>query len=322
MLLIIGLMTFGGFWFFYDGKIGWPNKNIVAIAKGAFDAAADGVDWDLFRAKDETLKDASLADGSEALDLVKMAHSEGGKPRPWGDYRLSSAGRDAIGRINNEHLLEHAFRAGEKGTLTWGEYARNNDVPATKEEATSESRLGQYGWVALKSAFDGAAKKRDWAFYGVTSGQKGWSTKDPHYHSRSEINGQFSIAYFLWAMALATLGWVLFNRRRNLSADGESLTTEGGTRIFFESVFEIDTRKWDKKGLAYVRYRNEAGDDKRTVIDDLKYKEADDILDRLLVNFSGRLIEKTKVDMVDLKGGKELKENAGTGSVQDECEDD
>lgn len=322
MLLIMGLMTFGGLWFFYDGKVGWPNKNIVAIAKRGFDAAADGVAWDLFRAKDEILKDAALADGSEALALVKMAHSEGGKPRPWRDYRISAAGRDAIARINDERLLQGAFQAGAKRALTWGEYARDNDVPATKEEATSESKFGLYGWVGLKSAFDGAAKKRDWAFYGVSSGQKGWSTKDPHYHSASEINGQFFIAYFLWVMSLATFGWVLFNRRRNLSADGESLTTEGGTRVFFESVFEIDTRKWDKKGLAYVRYRNEAGVEKRTVIDDLKYKEADNILDRLLVNFSGRLIETAKVDMVDLKGGNELKENAGTGSEQVRSGDD
>lgn len=314
---MIGLMTFGGFWFFYDGKIGWPKKNIVAIAKLAFDAAADGDSWDVFRAKnDEIFKDTAFADGSDELELVDDAHKQGGKPRSWIDYKLSSAGRDALGRINDETLLKQAFHAGAKGSLTWGEYARDNEVPANKEEATPEAKLGQYGWVALKSAFDGAAKKRDWAVYGVTSGRKGWGAKDPHYHSRSEINGQFLIAYCLWAMALATLGWALFNSRRTLSADGESFTTEGGTRVFFKSVFEIDTRKWDKKGLAYVRYRNESGSEKRAVIDDLKYKEADEILDRLLANFSGRIIEKTKTDMDEGKLDNEVARGTATGSEQ------
>ena len=62
-------------------------------------------------------------------------------------------------------------------------------------------------------------------------------------------------------------------------------------RILFDSVHEIDRRKWAKKGLAYLKYRNADGADKRAVIDDLKYKEADQIFERLLANFSGKLIE-------------------------------
>ena len=45
-----------------------------------------------------------------------------------------------------------------------------------------------------------------------------------------------------------------------------------------------------------MRYNNAEGAEKRAVIDDLKYKEGDDVLERLLSNFSGRLIEKTNDD--------------------------
>ena len=315
MLLIIGLMTFGGLWFFYDGSVAWPRKNVAAIAKRAFEAAADGNAWSYYISNDKVFLDAGLPESSDELALVMRAHTEGGKARPWSEYILSSPGRNALGRIDNEILLKDAYQAGADGVLTWREYARENEIPASKEEAGAESKHGQYGWEAIESAFDGASKKREWAFYGPTSGQKEWKAKDPVYHFSSEIKGQFWIAYVLWVMACSTFFWMLISGRRRLSADAESLITEGGTRVLFNSVFEIDTRKWDKKGLAYARYRNEHGAEKRAVIDDLKYKEADEILERLLSNFSGRLIEKVKEE--DGGGQNQAGVAENEGSVTD-----
>lgn len=311
MLLIVGLMTFGGLWFFYDGKVAWPRKNVAAIAKRAFEAAADGHGWSDYAQQDEMFLDAALPDASDDLALVRLAHAEGGKPRPWSEYLLSSPGRNAQERINNKALLKQAYQAGADGVMTWREYARENEIPANKEEASPDSRYGQYGWEAIENAFQGAAKKREWAFYGQSSGQKGWKVKDPVYHFSSEIAGQLWIAYVLWVMAVVTFFWMLFSGRRRLSADMESLTTERGTRVLFKSVFEIDTRKWDKKGLAYARYRSDDGAERRVVIDDLKYKEADQVLDRLLSNFSGRLIEKAKNEVGELNDNAEPEENGG-----------
>ena len=294
MLLIIGLMAFGGLWFFYDGRVGWPEKNVAAIAKRAFEAAADGQEWQVFCATDENFLDSRLPEGSNAL--VIQAHEAGGLVRPWGEYILSSPGRDALKGINNKSLLEDAYQAGAEGILSWREYASENDIPASKEEATPESRHGQYGWEALKSAFDGASKKREWAFYGAGTGHKHWKVKEPVYHFSSEIRGQLWIANILWGLGIVTFLWMGVSSRRRLSADIDSFTTEAGVRVLFKSVFEIDTRKWDKKGLAYARYHNEDGGERRAVIDDLKYKEADQVLERLLCNFNGRLIEKIKDD--------------------------
>jgi hypothetical protein len=294
MLLIIGLMAFGGLWFFYDGRVGWPVKNVAAIAKRAFEAAAHGQEWQAFSATDETFLDSRLPAAANAL--VMQAHEAGGQGRPWDEYILSSPGRDALKGINNKSLLEDAYQAGAEGILSWREYAIENDIPASKEEATSESRHGQYGWEALKSAFDGASKKREWAFYGAGTGHKHWKVKEPVYHFSSEIRGQLWIANILWGLGIVTFFWMGVSSRRRLSADIDSFTTEAGVRVLFKSVFEIDTRKWDKKGLAYARYHNEDGVERRAVIDDLKYKEADQVLERLLSNFNGRLIEKIKDD--------------------------
>ena len=61
--------------------------------------------------------------------------------------------------------------------------------------------------------------------------------------------------------------------------------------IPFESIFRIDTRKWAKKGLAYVFYNEDESTKKRAVVDDLKFPGADMILDRLKSRISGEIIE-------------------------------
>ena len=61
--------------------------------------------------------------------------------------------------------------------------------------------------------------------------------------------------------------------------------------IPFQSIFRIDTRKWAKKGLAYVFYEAGESSRKRAIIDDLKFIGADLILDRLKSRISGEIVE-------------------------------
>ena len=56
-------------------------------------------------------------------------------------------------------------------------------------------------------------------------------------------------------------------------------------------MFRVDKRKWKHKGLAAIFYRDEQGNEKKAVIDDLKYSGADQVLDRLLGRFSGEVID-------------------------------
>ena len=66
-----------------------------------------------------------------------------------------------------------------------------------------------------------------------------------------------------------------------------------GAEVRFADVFRVDKRKWDNKGLAYVYHRS-GGAGKRAVVDDLKYDGAGRVLDRLLAQFNGELIEKVQ----------------------------
>ena len=97
---------------------------------------------------------------------------------------------------------------------------------------------------------------------------------------------------FLVASIVA--GFFLINRSKKISADANSFTTPGGTTIPFDSVFRIDKRKWKYKGLAYAHYTDSAGKKQKAALDDLKYGGTDKILDRLLANFSGELIDRVE----------------------------
>ena len=98
------------------------------------------------------------------------------------------------------------------------------------------------------------------------------------------------------AFFVATIIGIVFliNRGKKISADANSFTTPGGTTIPFDSVYRIDKRKWKYKGLAYAHYTDADGKKQKAALDDLKYGGTDKILDRLLANFSGELIDRVE----------------------------
>lgn len=117
--------------------------------------------------------------------------------------------------------------------------------------------------------------------------------EEPKAYTREEIAGQYWWGYgTLGAAALVGL-MVLLNFRKTLRLEEDHFVTDKGRTVRFADVFRVDKRKWEDKGLAYAYYKVDgAGAVLRAVIDDLKYHQADKILQRLLSRFKGELIEK------------------------------
>jgi hypothetical protein len=126
--------------------------------------------------------------------------------------------------------------------------------------------------------------------------ERKWDAAPPDEKTQKDIEGQKHWAIGCGAAALAVLGLFAFNRRRTLGADATSIHATDGRRIPFSSVFRVDRRKWKHKGLSFVHYRDESGTERRAVIDDLKYTGADKVLDRLMANFSGEVIDLEDVE--------------------------
>ena len=286
MALMFLLFVGGGLWFFYDGLIGWPQKNKIHIAKMAFEAGVEDQTWESFKT---VLPSFELDLTDEDILLIRKSYNDGSLRMTWEEFMISPAGKRAVSNIDNEKLLD-AFNSGKEINYEWEKYASLNNYPINKEQASkSDSKMNQF--EGMYTAFNAPSLKREWSLYGYLSGNKGWNTKDPKFHNKGEITAQIVIGSILLSGSFFVFIMTLINRGRTLLSNSDSLVSEKGVVVAFDSIFRIDSRKWDKKGLAYLYFKEENGSVKKLAIDDLKYKGSDAILDRIKDQFTGELLE-------------------------------
>lgn len=153
-----------------------------------------------------------------------------------------------------------------------------------EKAAAGRDPFGNQGWP---TAADGGEPR--WPNYAASLG---WGSGEPKRFSPDEIREQFHWGIGTMIVGLLVLGYGLSQVPTRLSADAVSFTPPRGRPIRFDEVHKVDTRKWKHKGLAYAFYKWPDGREARATIDDLKYGGAQKVLDRLMENFSGELIEK------------------------------
>lgn len=158
------------------------------------------------------------------------------------------------------------------------------------DEAKAGGKLEQWttdaqaqGWPTGR---DGEAPR--WISYAA---KNGWPEK-PHRYTEKEIQDQFWWGGGTLLVGLGVLVVMLLNKNTTLRAESDHLILPNGGKVFFADAFKVDKRLWDNKALAYVWHRPAGGKESRAVIDDLKYDGAGRVLERLLGQFKGELIEK------------------------------
>lgn len=159
------------------------------------------------------------------------------------------------------------------------------------DEAKAANRLEE--WVKETQAKGLPAGKNGepprWVSYAA---ERGWPEK-PHRYTDREITAQFWWGGATLLAGLAVGATILLNRSKILRAEEDHFVTPDGKSIFFADVFKVDKRKWDNKGLAYLWHRPSGTESpQKAVIDDLKFDGAVRVLERVLANFKGELIEK------------------------------
>ncbi len=179
-------------------------------------------------------------------------------------------------------------------------YAKDNAIAEEKvkfdgellksfDDAKKSGRLDE--WIARAKA-EGKPSGEDgeppkWASYAA---QHGWP-EQPKKHGEDEIRQQFEWGGGMLLLCFIVVVKVLLDRGKKLTGHEQHMIMPDGGEVRFADVFKVDKRKWDHKGLAYVYHRT-AGVERRAVVDDLKYDGAVRVLERLLAQFSGELIEK------------------------------
>lgn len=184
-------------------------------------------------------------------------------------------------------------------------YPKSNKAAETKAWFEREV-LGEYDAAVAQGpevarAWVEAARRRGWMIkpeleqprWSDYAAPHGWA-ENPTYYTPQQIREQF---YWGGAMivAAACVGIVvLLNHNKRLVGHPDHMVMPNGRTVPFKDVYKVDKRKWDIKALAYVYYREggEGQPERRAVIDDLKYDGAGLVLDRLMEQFKGELIEK------------------------------
>ncbi|MCA1963121.1 MAG: hypothetical protein LDL31_04155 [Prosthecobacter sp.] len=185
-----------------------------------------------------------------------------------GQYGYPKANRIADRQVWFEEVVLKSYEeARTAGKLdVWVENARRQGWPTGREGAPPR-------WVSYAA-------------------QNGWPEK-PHRYTQKEIDEQFWWGGGVLTGALIVGVVILRNRNKVLRGEPGYFVSPEGVTVRHEHVFRVDKRAWDSKGLAYVWYRPEgSGAERRIVIDDLKYDGAFRVLDDVLANFRGELLEK------------------------------
>ena len=171
------------------------------------------------------------------------------------------------------------------GSSGWFFYDGLVAYPKYNEGAAAYAQLAE---MVREEGFDDAdAEKEAAERWEKCAANFSGDPKEPPKHAKN-VDQQIHFGVGLAVLALALLAWALREMRRVIRADDEKfdgLTTafppfNGRVSVKFDSVFGIDRRKWNNKGIAVVHYKDEHGRRRRALIDDYKYAGSEAILER------------------------------------------
>jgi len=152
------------------------------------------------------------------------------------------------------------------GYIIWpAEAERYEDLLVVKEELEAAGKSVQEDSPELKIA------------WGQRAREAGYSSKMPKERTEGAIREQRVIGWALIVISAIFAGWIAWNHRLTIRAEGETVIGASGQRVQLDSITATDRKKWDSKGIAYAIYEEE-GKEKRLCLDDHKFKGAEEIL--------------------------------------------
>lgn len=131
---------------------------------------------------------------------------------------------------------------------------------------------------------DEALIKEKWTALAI---ENNWDPEDLPKKRKDEAQ-QFHWGSGLLIIAIFFVAWMLREMHRVITADDENFLGIGrafppfnGLReVAFASVIGVDKRRWEKKGIAVVFYKDERGIRRSVIVDDYKYAGSEKILQR------------------------------------------
>jgi hypothetical protein len=130
-------------------------------------------------------------------------------------------------------------------------------IPANQLDASLKPQLEAWpGWDAA------TPELRD-KMYGLTR-----ANNVDGFHSALDIQIQQIIAVGLTLIAAAAVWWFFHCQRRRVTADDAALSPAPGVTIPWGKIKTVDNSFWNKKGLVYITYTDDAGEERQAKLDD------------------------------------------------------
>ena len=111
--------------------------------------------------------------------------------------------------------------------------------------------------------------------------------KDYPTHNAASIRLQKILGFALPITGLGLLAWTLYNSRGAYRLAGDVLSVPGHPDVPLSAITQIDKSKWDRKGIAHLRYALPDGHAGRLTLDDFVYDRPP--TDRILETIETRL---------------------------------
>jgi hypothetical protein len=106
-------------------------------------------------------------------------------------------------------------------------------------------------------------------------------------HSDTDILWQKRLAYGLPVLSACMLAWFLYNSRGEYRLSGNVLSVPGHPPVALEDILEVDKHLWDRKGIAYIICKTNAGKI-RLRLDDFVYdRDPTDVIYARILTFMG-----------------------------------
>jgi hypothetical protein len=139
------------------------------------------------------------------------------------------------------------------------------------------------------------------------------TTKD----AKEFVTWNYGVLVVCSIIALPCLIWCLMARGTWIESTDNGLRNSKGQELTLAQITKIDKAKWDKKGIAVVHFKTDAGVQEKFIIDDLKYQRQptdtimawveENVDDDLIVN--GRTEVQIAADKAKAKADREQQLN-------------
>ena len=259
---LVSLFSLGlAFWCIYDGMITYPAQRLQAI-------------------KYKQLLDTSLHEIRSEANTASRQLSALFTPVQWGTNRWSEEIESVLQEQRNASTAEQNTYFLQLVWLYQHVPLEANAKIDEPDRLRYRSSLRKHLVKILNSPDEYSASKEDAialtasrldAAWKEVCGQQHWPNDYPGEPKNPyAIDQQFYMAGAIIPFSLFFLACLMLKRKNWIEGNDSGLRNSRRDNLAFEQIESFDKKRWDKKGIAKVRYRSE-GIQKTFVLDDCNY---------------------------------------------------